>query len=157
MNAVLKVRPTISKERFSDALCEELSPLLYSHWQEIANYKKEIPLDVDFDFYRNMDAKGQLLILTARSEGELVGYSIFFLIRNPHYNSTLQAMNDVIYVDPPFRNSRLGLDLIRQSEQHLKGMGVRKMSWHVKTCNDVEQVLHRLGYQVEEISMGKLL
>ena len=157
MSAVLKPKLLIAREYCSDALFEEVKPLLYEQWREIANYQDEIPLDVDYDFYRKMEAQKKLVWLTARLDGELIGYSVFILIRHPHYQSTVFAMNDVIFVRMTHRKSRTGLALIRESERRLKALGARKISWHVKLSNDLQRILAAKGYATDEISMGKLL
>jgi len=157
MNAVLKNNLLIAREYCSDGLFKEVKPLLYEQWREIANYQDEIPLDVDYDFYRKMEAQKKLVWLTARLDGELIGYSVFILIRHPHYQSTVFAMNDVIFVRMTHRKSRTGLALIRESERTLKALGARKISWHVKLSNDLQRILSARGYATDEISMGKLL
>jgi Acetyltransferase (GNAT) family len=158
MNAQLQPRKlVIEREYCSDALFEEVKPLLFEQWREIANYQDEIPLDVDYDFYRRMESQKKLVWLNARLDGELVGYSVFMLIRHPHYQSTVFAMNDVIFVRMEHRKSRIGLSLIRQSEKALKALGARKISWHVKVTNDLSRILAAKGYATDEINMGKLL
>jgi GNAT superfamily N-acetyltransferase len=158
VNAQLQPRRLIiEREYCSDALFEEVKPLLFEQWREIANYQDEIPLDVDYDFYRRMETQKKLVWLNARLDGELVGYSVFMLIRHPHYQSTVFAMNDVIFVREVHRKSRIGLALIRQSEKTLKVLGARKISWHVKTTNDLARILTAKGYATDEINMGKLL
>jgi GNAT superfamily N-acetyltransferase len=158
VNAQLQPRKlVIEREYCSDALFDEVKPLLYEQWREIANYQDEIPLDVDYDFYRRMESQKKLVWLNARLDGELVGYSVFILIRHPHYQSTVFAMNDVIFVREAHRKSWIGLGLIRQSERTLKALGARKISWHVKTTNDLSRILTLMGYATDEINMGKLL
>ena len=157
MNAQLKPRVLIEREYCSDALFDEVKPLLYEQWREIATYQDEIPLDVDYDFYRRMESQKKLVWLTARLDGELIGYSVFMLIRHPHYQSTVFAMNDVIFVRQSHRQSRTGLALIRESERTLKALGARKISWHIKLTNDLQRILAAKGYAVDEINMGKLL
>jgi GNAT superfamily N-acetyltransferase len=162
MNAVLKPRPVIQREHYSRALADEFWPLLQKQWHEIANFKDSIPLDPNFSAYARADQEKRLLVLTARQEGQLIGYSVFFLVFSPHYQSTLFAINDVIYVSPEHRKGRLGLTLVRESERWVKSIATErqvrvKISWHVKLCNDFHELLTRLGYEIEEQSMGKVL
>lgn len=159
MNAVLKPRRLlrIERELCSDALIEEVKPLLVEQWREIANYQDEIPLDPDYGFYHRMEEQKKLLWLTARLDGELIGYSVFIIIRHPHYVSTVFAMNDVVFVRKSHRNGKVGLGLIRESERQCKAAGARKISWHIKLSNDLNKILAAKGYQTDEMIMGKLL
>jgi GNAT superfamily N-acetyltransferase len=156
MNAMLKPKTVIERVPFTKALGLEALPLLHAHWLEVANYRAAIPLDVDWEFYEKLESQGKLLCITARIDGELVGYSVFLVIRHPHYVSTVFAANDVIFVREDLRNSRLGLSLIRVSEREAKAAGARKITWHVKD-NGVPELLGRLGYNLDERIMGKLL
>jgi hypothetical protein len=161
MNALIKPQPiTIARERYSDELIREMTPLLEMQWKEIANYQDQIPLDPDFSVYQRLDAAEKMLWLIARHAGVLIGYSGFILSYPPHYKSTLFAKNDVIYVPPGYRRSSTGLRLIRESERQLKEIAagkIIKVSWHVKTSNHLQGLLTALGYAVDEVSMGKIL
>jgi Acetyltransferase (GNAT) family len=158
MNAVLKARRlSITREAYTPEFIAEVKPLLEEHWKEIAGYQDSIPLDPDYDWYYKMQEGKKLVCIMARIEGELVGYSVFMLIRHPHYQSTVHAMNDVIFVRAPHRQSRVGLGLIRESERTLKALGARKISWHIKLSNDLDKILLAKGYDFDEMIMGKLL
>lgn len=163
MNAVIKPIVKIQEERYSDALRAEFQPLLWLHWREIANYQDTIPLAPNFDLYARADAAGRLLALTARMGNDLVGYSIMMLLHPPHYSTTFVAMNDVIWVAPDHRKGRVGLSLIRESERCCKARGCIKISWHVKeknadgSDNPLAPVLRKLGYEGEELTLGRLL
>lgn len=157
MSAQLKPKTVIERVTYTRELGLEALPLLQAHWKEIANYQAAIPLDIDWDFYDTMQRQGKLLCITARVDGELLGYSVFLVLRTPHYAGTVFALNDVIFVRNEARNSRLGLALIRASEREAKAVGAKKLTWHVKVTNHVRQLLERLGYSCDEVIMGKLL
>lgn len=139
-----------------DQCCEDIQPLLAQHWNEVALYRDEIPLAPDFDRYRAMEAAGGLVLLTARREGQLIGYSVFFVSQHPHYSTCRIASNDVLFLRADCRGP-LGIRLIRESERVLSDAGVQRIVWHVKPRNDWSSVLERMGYQHEEIIMGKLI
>lgn len=153
---------SIAVERFADVI-EEIKPLLEEHWKEIATFKEDIPLDPDYDGYRKADEAGSMVIVTARHDGELVGYSIFFLLRHPHYRSTWFAMNDILFVRRDKRGSMTGIRLIKQSETEVwrmvskRGAKLVKISWHLKHSHDFSPVLDSLGYTHDEFTMAKLL
>lgn len=157
MSFVLRV------ERYSEALALEIAPLLELHWREIAHYQSAIPLEVDWGQYKRADATQRMVVVTARQDERLIGYSVFFLVHSPHYRTVLWGMNDVLYVLPEFRQSRVGLQLIRESERQLREVGCRRISWHAKpfnadgSDNPLYKILERMGYTIEEHVLGKLI
>jgi GNAT superfamily N-acetyltransferase len=136
---------------------EEIEPLLLAHYDEIALHKDTIKLDVDWGKYEGLERNGGLRVYTAREDGRLVGYSVFFLAWNMHYKSTLFGQNDVLYLTPEHRKGTTGLRLIKFSEDELRKDRVDKVVWHVKVANDWSAILERSGYQREEILMAKVL
>lgn len=143
-------------EHFADVI-GEIKPLLELHYEEIASFKEAIPLDPDYSRYQDLDAAGRLLIITARRDGVLVGYSIFFMLNHLHYNSTLVALNDIVFLHPDERSGGAGVRLFKESERVVRERGARMVSWHIKPINDFSALLERLGYVRHEIIMAKLL
>ena len=88
--------PVFARESF-DYVYAEAMPLLQRHYKEIAHYQ-DIPLEPDLERYRAMENIGALRIYTVRvgATGALVGYASFFVSKNPHYSSSLQAAQDVL-------------------------------------------------------------
>lgn len=124
---------------------EEIKPLLFKHWEEIAHYK-DIPLDPDFKQYQVLEDVGALRIFTARTEeGQLIGYAIFFIRKNIHYQSSLQAVQDVLFIDPAWRGT--GVKFIIWCDQRLAEMGVEVVYHHVKKVHNFGPLLERLGYE----------
>lgn len=146
----------IRVERYADVI-GEIRPLLELHYEEIASFKEAIPLDPDYARYEQMDAAGRLFIIAARRDGVLVGYSIFFVGPHLHYNSTVFAANDIVFLHPSERQGGLGVRLFKESERLVRERGARMISWHIKPINDFSPLLERLGYVHHEIIMAKLL
>src|SRR5699024_275904 len=81
----------------------ELLPLLEAHYHEVAHYQ-DIPLCPDRERYEAVEANGMLRLYTARDDaGALVGYAVFFVQTNAHYATSLQAVQDVLFVHPDYR------------------------------------------------------
>lgn len=125
----------------------EIEPLLQMHFAEIAHYQ-DIPLDPDMDLYRGVEKAGGLRIFTARDEGRLVGYGVFFVRRAAHYRSSLQAVQDILFVLPEKRGSTVGPRLITHCDNALRTEGVQVVYHHVKEAHDFGSLLKRLGYQL---------
>lgn len=149
---------TIAVESHSDELIDELKPLIKRHYDEIALNKEDVPLDPDWDQYKALGDAGRMLVVCVRNENsELIGYSVFFLAHHIHYKQTLVANNDVLYLAPEHRNSKVGLRLIKDSETACRARGVNKIIWHVKFAHDFRDILYRLGYADEDAIVGKIL
>ena len=135
----------------------EIEPLLQAHYEEIAANRDVISLDVDWGKYEAMERDSALRVFTARDEGILCGYSVFFLFWHMHYKSTLFAQNDVLFLSKEARKGRAGSRLIEFSEERLKEDGVVKLTWHIKADNDWSPILKRKKYLKAEIIMSKVL
>lgn len=149
---------TIAREPVATLFAPGVKALLEQHWREIALYQDEVKLEPDFARYVALEKSGHLVVIVARDGLRVVGYSVFLVSNHLHYSSCKMANNDVLFVDKDYRKgTSLGIRLIRCSEVILQGLGVQRVTWHVKPLNDWSPVLARMGYAQEEIIMGKLL
>lgn len=132
--------------------------LLRKHWEEIGHYP-DIPLEVDEVKYAQMEAAGMLRIYTARVDGMiLIGYAVFIVSNNPHYASSKQASQDVLFVDPDWRLGRVGIRLVKFAEQMLVGEGVQVVMHHVKAKHlALAEILERGGYELVDLIYAKRL
>jgi len=146
----------IAREPFDQIYGAEVAAMLLKHWQEIALYQGDVPLEPDLERYRALEKAGALLCLSARDDGRPVGYAAWILAYHLHYASCKTATNDVIYLLPEYRGRTAGLRLIEESERVLiEECGAHVIRWHIKPANDWSAVLLRRGYQVEESILGK--
>lgn len=137
-----------ASEELTDALWDELQPLLQKHYHEIAHYS-DIPLEPDRESYARLVGLGMFRVYTARVGGALVGYLAVIVSRSMHYKSALYANQDVLYVDPRYRGSRVGVRLIQYAHRALAADGVTVFFQHVKHREDLNigPLLKRLGYE----------
>jgi N-acetylglutamate synthase-like GNAT family acetyltransferase len=133
----------------------DIEPLLRAHYEEIG--QRDLTMRPDWDAYRRAEAEGRLFILTARIDGELIGYNVMLLSAHLHYADAKCAHNDAIYVRPENRRGRIGLGLIRHFESAMRGCGFDKIFYHAKPCNDFSALLSRLGYEAVETIHAKSL
>jgi hypothetical protein len=134
--------------RFSQETLEqnvaESKPLLESHFKEIAQFQ-DIPLDPDYDQYIALEKAGFIRYFAARSaDGALVGYAVYFVRHNLHYRSSLQAVQDVIFIKKEFRGR--GGSFIKWIDEQLKAEGVQVTYHHVKVAHDFSKMLEKIGY-----------
>jgi GNAT superfamily N-acetyltransferase len=140
-----------SRELFGDVI-DEVMPLLEAHWREISA-NLDIPLDVDKAGYLALENAGMLRVFTARSEGRvsnpIVGYAVYFIKYNLHYKSSLQALQDVLFVHPDHRGS--GGKLIMWADAQLRDEGVQVVYHHIKAAHNFGPVLERIGYKLVDL------
>jgi GNAT superfamily N-acetyltransferase len=142
------------RERFDDVF-EESLPLLEKHWKEIAHFQ-DIALEPDRAGYSKVEEAGALRVYTARDEaGVLVGYCVYFVRHNLHYKSSLQASQDVLYIDPTRRG--FGREFLKWCDEQLKSEGVQATYQHVKAAHNFGPMLERQGYQLVDLIYAKRL
>ena len=145
-DSTVQVSPTFGQVAFSNALVDEISPLLAAHYLEIAAYP-DIPLVPDFAKYQRMAQLGLLRIYTVRENSKLMGYALFFVGPGVHYSTSIQAALDIIYLDPSLRGKLVGLRFIKWCDEQLRAEGVQVVYHYSSLRRNIGSVLHRLGYQ----------
>lgn len=139
---------TAQAERLTDRL-EEMKPLFPMHWEELALNRDRVPLDPQYDIYLRRDAMGEVLFVTLRELGELVGYFVGFVAPGLHYRTCLTLTMDIFYVRPDKRG-RCGVKLFRAVEAEAKRRGVQRMFVGSKCHADASWLFQRLGYEEVE-------
>lgn len=147
---------TLQLERWADFYpdAQHLFPL---HWRELALNQDPIPLDCDVEGYAALDNLGKLQILSARVDGKLVGYIMYFLHSHLHYKSTgLMALTDMYFVLPEYRRGT-GLKLFREWERILKERGIVQAITSCKVHEDHTEFFEKLGWTHSDNTFVKVL
>lgn len=145
---------TFKRESIKDCFAE-LQPLLYAHWKEITHYL-DIPLEPDEERYYTLERENVARLYCVRSDiGELVGYAIFFVNYNAHYKSSLQALQDILFIHPKYRGS--GGRFILWCDDQLKKEGVQLVVHHIKASHNFGPLLERFGYELIDLIYGRRL
>ena len=110
---------TYDTELYSSCI-EEIKPLFYKHWLEIAGHQDTVKLDPDFDRYQSIEEMGSLRIFTVRDDGKLIGYFISFIMPHIHYRNTVYALNDILYLAPEYRGGTIGYRMFKLVMKDLK-------------------------------------
>ena len=134
------------EEEVNYELFEEILPLLEKHKEEISIFK-DVPLDVDILKYIKMWVTDSFVFYSAREDGELIGYSAYFISSHIHYKSLLVAQADVLFLKKSKRKGLTGVRLLKYSEDKLKELGVDKILQSTKVHYDLGNLLGRLGYE----------
>lgn len=137
---------------------DDIRPLLFNHWRELALYQDVIPLDPDWTAYQRAEAAGMMKVFTARQGGALVGYTIFFVVpRHMHY-AHRWAKNDIVWIMPDLRNGRVSVGLFRYAEKCLREDGPIVVYIETKESHpDLALLLGRLGYNLTGHGFSKRL
>lgn len=129
--------------------------LLSAHWAEVAREKDLMVLDPAWDKYLALERNGTLLSIGAYAGVELVGYSVGLVLPHMHYQGMIYYQNDVLFVAPEHRRSRLGVDLIEATEAAAEERGAVWHAWHAKKGSTLDRLLDRRGYGVHDIIYGR--
>jgi GNAT superfamily N-acetyltransferase len=148
--------PEIQRETLSALRNSVGEALLYEHWKEIAHYK-DIALEVDWPLYEDFERSGKFRLFTVRMGNEVVGYAAYFVNHNPHYKSSYQAVQDVLYLAPAYRKAAIGRHLIAYADAMLRGEGVQVTYQHSKVAQPIDALLVRQKYELIERIWAKRL
>lgn len=131
-----------------DTFYKDARSLLERHYDEIAENKDVIgPVRVDVPTYLALEKLGKLRILTARNDGNLVGYFSFFVGRNLHYD-IIGSTEDVYWVAPEYRGvPRLALRLFIEAEKIMRAESCVISTIKTKVANDHEGFFAKIGYR----------
>lgn len=144
---------TIRAMPFGELL--ERPDLLGAHYEELATDKSRMQLAMHEDAYAAMDAAGGLFCLGVYDYGELVGYSVNFLSAAMHYRHLTVCQNDLLLIAKAYRIGRIGLKLMAATEVEAKARGAGLMLWHAKEGTNLDKLLRRRGYGVQDIVYSK--
>jgi hypothetical protein len=147
---------TAQAESFIETL-EELKPLLPVHWADLALDKDRVPLDPQYDIYFHREANGELLFVTLRKDGALIGYFIAFIALGLHYKTCLTGTMDIFYIAPEHRGGTGALRMFRFALRELNRRGVQRVFFGSKLHKDVQRLFASLGLRPVEVYYSAML
>lgn len=141
-----------------DAIVDEIAPLLIKHWREIARNRDRIKLNPDYRVYTALGQQKRVRIFSARIDGVLCGYAIYFVKNHPHYKDHTWAVSDIFWIDPDMRGCGVGRGLFKFVEESLRMEGVHVMHTTSKSAHPAaRQLLDSLGHELIEYGHAKVL
>jgi len=147
---------TFAIESFTESL-PELKPILPLHYEELALDQDKVPLSPQYDIYEAREKAGELTYITAREDGELIGYFIGFVAPGLHYSTCLTCIMDIFYIHPEHRGSNFGFKLFDFVEKELLRRGVARWFVGSKVHLDASWLFERLGFERVEITYSKYM
>jgi GNAT superfamily N-acetyltransferase len=138
----------------------EAKPLLPSHYDELSEHKQAgIPLDPQFDLYLARAAAGQVIYVTLRERGALIGYLVSFVAPGMHYQGCLTCTTDIFYVTPDLRGLHGGTLLFDAWKKECARRGVNLMQIGIKTrhAKYAGPLLEAAGFKATELMFWQFL
>lgn len=146
---------TYHVELLADCL-NEIEAYLQAHFEEVATKKNNLGApNMDVGAYCSMEISGQLHIVTARSNGSVIGYHVSFVRPHLHYKHILTAITDVYYVAPEYRKGNIAIKLFQEAERTLKARGVKRLFSGTKKHKDMSKIFEFMGWEEVEILHSK--
>lgn len=136
---------------------EELKPLLPVHWKKLALNQDFVPLDPQYEIYLNRESAGQVVYVTLRDMGRLVGYWVAFLAPGLHYKTCLTGIMDIWNVLPEYENGRAALILMRAVEKEYLRRGANRLFAGEKLHKPCGRLFEAFGYEKCEMTYTKWL
>ena len=133
-----------------DEFCVIADPLFEEHYEEIARNKQIMKLKPNYQLYEALNSTGWLFIYVAMRDDVCIGYSMNIMMHHLHYADLRIAQNDILFVKKEFRGGRLGLRLLKVTEDHARSEGCKLMLWHAKENTALAELLPKLKYGVQE-------
>ena len=144
-------------EALSEALIMEIMPLLDKHYNELALDQEHVKLNPIWSRYAAAAVADELLVVTCRKEGVLLGYFVGFVSPSLHYETCLTCAMDIFYIDKEYRKGSLGIKLFRKVEKELRGLGVQRWIVGSKVHADASKLFERLQFGKIETIYSKWL
>lgn len=130
---------------------QEVSKLLEAHYDELS-VNKGFKLNPDYKRYYIADKINQVKVILCKDDDVIVGYIVFFLMKDLHYQDCLLAAEDIYYLKPEYRKGRTGIKMFKFAEDYLKTIGVNLIKYSTKVHLDNSALFEYLGYtHIEKI------
>lgn len=144
-------------ESLQSLLTDGLEDLLYEDYAEMENEAGGLPFDLDMDHFRDLERRGIYHVVSARQDGQLVGYNAFFLNHHAWSRRAIISVCDVLYLTPEHRRGLNGFRLLKTTDRLLAEKGVRRNEYGVRLHKrigsrggTVGDLLKILGYKCIE-------
>ena len=149
----------IGLEKFSDML-EDIRPLHDAHFNETETAYMDESFNPNYQSYMEMEKDGRFVCFTVRFNWQMVAYLQYYVFRDLHTQSVLQAREDALYVHPLARGKKVAPQLLAYAEDALKTLGCRYIGMTSKApvgAPDIGPFLERRGYRPVAMYYAKKL
>lgn len=144
------------QEEDLNAFLEEAKPILATYYRDLVP-EHELPFDPNYSQYLAAQDQGNLVCVTCRDSGTLVGFTLFFLLPYLYSRQHRIAIEDWYYLAEPYRKGMTGIRLLKEAEKVLKFYGTSIINVVSKAHQDRTTLYERLGYRYTEKHFSKLV
>jgi len=144
---------TYQEEQFGD-FYEEAEPIFATYYKDLLP-EHNLPFDPNYDQYLSAQDRGNLMCLTCRDDGKLVGFVAFFIMPYLYSRRERIAIEDLYYLAESHRKGITGVRLLKEAEKVLKFYGVGIINVVCKAHQDRTTLYERLGYTYTEKHFSK--
>jgi hypothetical protein len=123
---------------------DEVLTLLDAHYQELS-VTKHYKLNPCYEIYKANEKNGKCRVILCKDNDVIVGYIVFFIDINLHYQDCLLATEDIYYLKPEYRKGRTGIKMFKFAEDYLKSLGVNMIKYATKVHSDNSALFEYLG------------
>lgn len=149
-------------EPFAKFFADAKEDMIPRHWAEAGTFPDVRKLQIDEQKFLQADALGILIVITARDDGELIGYAMGHVIAAHHVANSKTGEQAYYYVNPAYRGAGVFRDLCREFEAASRAK-------NATTCNARQKIgpdgrlsvpdafFEKMGYEKTEVVWKKRL
>ncbi len=127
-----------------DVVAEEIEQNLERHYED-ADFRDDYGRpDIDWEAYASLSLMGKCGVVTAREDGQLIGYAVFVIGNDLNHKSQIVASNTGFFIHKSHRGKIVD-KFLNEAERFLKGYGVTKTTYML-TDNRLGRLLRRKGF-----------
>lgn len=126
---------------------DEVSKFIEQHREEIEKDVLKSELLIDYETFKEVAQSGQAMTVILRHEQKIVGFSAFYLSRNPRNVKEFEATNHGVFVEKEFRR-KYGLRILEDADKFLARLGVIEISY-INDNDAFGRLLSKIGYKVK--------
>lgn len=149
MQAAVEQQIVFAREDYDEASWS--GDIMLKHWQELG-HSPDLPLTPDFALYRTLADANRLRIFTVRLDELLLGYAVFLLGVDTLTKEKIQAVCNVLYLEPAYRRGWTGYNLMKFANESMEiNDGVSAISHCLSVRNpSLSILLERMNFRKEE-------
>ena len=137
---------------------EEVAKLIDGYYAD-TNAQDGIPkLDMDWQFFIDLERSYRLLLFTAREAGELLGVNMYMITQHPQHKGMTWALCNTLAVATKHRGKGIGTQLTEAAIAYFKQRtDVKMVVHHFRTIYDAQPLFPKLGFDLVEHVYMKVL
>lgn len=114
-----------------------------------------LELDIDLDYYLQLEEMDACKFFTLRDKNELIGYAIYCITYEVNHKNKKLAVEKGVFIEKSRRGG--GLEFITYCEQSLKALGITEVIQVVPITSKWGKFLKYKGYKEIEVMYSKEL